>query len=54
LCEGYGKSARANSQFEYGSVLGKLPHKLHYICNRIEVVVPVVVDIGEDFAVLVV
>ncbi|CAB4760951.1 unannotated protein [freshwater metagenome] len=35
-------------------MLGKLPHKLNYIFNRIEVVVPVVVDIGEDFAVLVV
>jgi hypothetical protein len=35
-------------------VLGKLPHKLHNIYNRIEVVVPVVVDIGEDFAVLIV
>jgi hypothetical protein len=35
-------------------VFGKPPHKLHNFNNRIEVVVPVVVDIGEDFAVLVV
>ena len=48
------ESARANTKFEYRAAFGKLQYELNDIGDVVEVVIPVVIDVGKYVAVLVV
>ena len=48
------ESACANTKFEYRTAFGKLQYKLDDVGDVVEVVIPVVIDVGKYVAVLVV